>query len=97
MFVITVTFKIAPENIKSFKALMYAQARNSLELEPDCHQFDVCEDGADPGTIFLYELYTDEAAFQLHLASEHFKQFDRDVAPMVLDKQVRSFVRTYPA
>ena len=97
MFVIAVTFKVATEQAETFKALVYAQAKNSLEREPDCHQFDVCEDPSSPGTVFLYELYTDEPAFKAHLETGHFKQFDADVAGMVLDKQVTSYIRTYPA
>ena len=97
MFVIAVTFKVAPENAGTFNKLVHAQARNSLENEPECHQFDVCTDPASPGTVFLYELYTDEAAFKHHLETDHFKQFDADVAAMVLDKQVTSYLRTYPA
>ena len=97
MFVIAVTFKIAPAHIEAFKQLVHAQAKNSLEREPECHQFDVCEDPASPDTVFLYEIYSDEAAFKHHLDTDHFKQFDADVAPMVLDKQVTSYTRTYPA
>lgn len=97
MFVIAVTFKVAPENAGAFNTLVHAQAKNSLEKEQGCHQFDVCEDPASPGTVFLYELYTDEAAFKHHLETDHFKQFDADVASMVLDKQVSSYTRTYPA
>ncbi len=97
MFVIAVTFKIAPDQAGTFKKLVHAQARNSLDREAECHQFDVCEDPSDPATMFLYELYTDEAAFKHHLETDHFKQFDNDVAPLVLDKQVTSYLRTYPA
>lgn len=38
---------------------------------------------ADPGRpneIFLYELYTDRAAFEAHLASDQFVAFDANVA-----------------
>ena len=97
MFVIAVTFKVAPEHAAEFKTLVHAQAQNSLEKEPECHQFDVCEDPSSPATVFLYELYSDEAAFKHHLDTDHFKQFDADVASMVRDKQVMSYTRTYPA
>lgn len=97
MYVVTVKFTLAKGAAEAFMGLMRAQARNSLELEPGCHQFDVCSDPSDPGTVFLYELYTDEAAFQVHLASDHFKQFDADVADLVVDKQVACYHRDTPA
>ncbi|MEM1199334.1 MAG: putative quinol monooxygenase [Pseudomonadota bacterium] len=97
MYVVTVTFTLAEGAAEAFMDLMRAQAKNSLELEPGCHQFDVCIDPNDAGTVFLYELYTDEAAFQFHLASDHFKQFDADVAELVADKKVALYHRDDPA
>ena len=97
MFVVTVKFELVPGAEAAFMPLMHTQAKNSLELETECHQFDVCTDPEKPGTVFLYELYSDEAAFQLHLASDHFKQFDADVAALVQDKQVQLYQRSYPA
>ncbi len=40
------------------------QTDNSLLLESDCHQFDVCQDTADLNHIFLYEVYIDELSFR---------------------------------
>ena len=97
MYVVTVTFTLSEGAPEPFMALMRAQAQNSLELEAGCHQFDVCADPADPRTVYLYELYSDEAAFQVHLASDHFKQFDADVADLVSDKRVACYHRVYPS
>lgn len=97
MYVVTVKFTLAAGAAEPFMVLMRAQAQNSLELESECHQFDVCSDPEDAATVFLYELYTDEAAFQAHLASDHFKQFDADVADLITDKQVACYTRSYPA
>ena len=70
---------------------MIANARTSLAEEPGCHQFDVCTDPARPDEVFLYERYTDRAAFDDHLASAHFKAFDARVAPMIAAKEVRTY------
>ena len=93
MYVVCVTFKIKSENIDQFMPLMMANARASLEQEAQCHQFDVCVDESDKSTIFLYELYDDEVAFKVHLASRHFKEFDAAVGNMIADKKVQIFTR----
>ena len=93
MYVVCVTFKIKSENIDQFMPLMMANARTSLEQEAQCHQFDVCVDESDKSTIFLYELYDDEAAFNLHLSAPHFKEFDAAVGDMIADKKVQIFTR----
>lgn len=88
MYVVTVQFQIKPEHSRAFGSLMRDQARNSLALEPSCHRFDVCQLESDENAIFLYELYEDRTAFDLHLQSEHFSQFDVAVADMIVSKTV---------
>jgi (4S)-4-hydroxy-5-phosphonooxypentane-2,3-dione isomerase len=88
MFVVTVTFEVDPGHVEAFTAAMLTQARNSLEREERCTCFDVCRDPDHPERIFLYEIYDDRAAFDHHLASDHFKSFDRTVCPWVRQKTV---------
>ena len=86
MFVVTVTFVIKPENLDEFMPVMNRQAHNSLTREQGCLQFDVCRDQERPERIFLYELYTDRAAFDAHLQTEHFLDFDKTVGPWTVSK-----------
>ena len=88
MFAVTVTFDIHAEHLEAFVPAMLDNARTSRADEPGCLQFDVCQDGT---RIFLYELYTDRAAFDVHLGSAHFRAFDAQVAPMVRSKDVHLF------
>lgn len=88
MFVITVDFLVSPESVQLFAAAVTRQAENSLQLEEHCHVFDVCISADNPSAFFLYEKYTDAAAFDVHLKSEHFKAFDALVAPWVTKKTV---------
>lgn len=97
MHVICVTFDIKPEALEAFLPLMKAQAANSLRYEPECHLFEVCQAKDDPARVFLYEVYTDSAAFEAHLASPHFKTFDAAVAPMIVSKDVEVFHRLAPS
>ena len=93
MYVVLVDFKVKPERLKDFMPLMLENARASRETEPCCRQFDVCVDPADRTQVFLYEVYDDRKAFDAHLATLHFKQFDPAVAPMVASKAVRMLER----
>ena len=93
MFVVTVDFEIAESAMERFLPLMREQAANSLALEVDCHVFDVCIDTQQANKVFLYEVYTDLAAFEAHLQSAHFHAFNEAVAPITLAKGVRTFDR----
>ena len=70
MYVVTVEFG-APGHAAAFRSGVVTNARVSLDVEPGCRQFDVCNSPDDPATIFLYEVYADRAAFDAHLASAH--------------------------
>jgi len=96
MYVVTVTFHINEAQIDKFMPMMLDNARSSLELETDCLQFDVCVLDNAPHIIYLYEVYTNRAAFDEHLASSHFKQFDMAVSTMVQSKTVQTMVRVSP-
>ncbi len=93
MYVITVLFVIREGHESAFLERMREQADNSLTHEPDCLQFDVCTDPADPKRIFLYEIYRDEAAFKHHLETDHFKAFDAAVADWTASKTVEAWHR----
>ena len=93
MYVIAVDFEIDPSRLEEFLPLMKANAAASVRDEAGCHLFEVCQDPDAPHHIFLYELYDDRAAFDAHLASAHFKDFDAATSDMLQAKTVRAFTR----
>ncbi len=88
MFGLTVAFRLHPGTATRFLPLVRANAAASF-AEPGCLRFDVLvpEDGRD--AVFLHEIYTDAAAFDLHLATPHFAAFDAATRAMVAAKDVR--------
>ncbi|NIA67432.1 antibiotic biosynthesis monooxygenase [Pelagibius litoralis] len=94
MFVVTVIFEVQASAADAFRSAVLQQAENSLTREKACSRFDVCFDPQRPERVFLYEIYDDRAAFDEHLASDHFADFDRRVAPWVVDKTVNTWVQS---
>ena len=96
MFVVTVTFDIAQDQMGAFLPLMHHNARTSLTNEPGCLRFDVCTDPDRPDEVFLYEIYKDRAAFDTHLAAPHFQNFDVQTRDMISAKSIKTYkdVRT---
>jgi len=93
MFAVTVTFVVKKEHIDDFEEVMKTQAGNSLTREVGCHHFDVCIDPSDRSRVFLYELYTDKAAFDDHLQTPHFLNFDATVKGWLISKTAESWMR----
>jgi (4S)-4-hydroxy-5-phosphonooxypentane-2,3-dione isomerase len=96
MFVVVVSFVLVPEKKEAFRKAMINNAALSLKQEPECHQFDVCF-SADGERCFLYEIYTDEAAFNFHLKTPHFTEFNALSTEMVKSKHIDTyFLETDP-
>ncbi|MGA7267869.1 MAG: putative quinol monooxygenase [Aestuariivirga sp.] len=90
-FVITVDFRLKPGAMAAFRRLIDANAIASCHEEPGCRRFDVLAPQDEPDRVFLYEIYEDKPAFDAHLKTAHFAQFNRDSAELVLSKTVASY------
>ena len=94
--VVAVVFRAKPAHRDEFRRAMIENATASRTREPGCRQFDVCTDPQDQTRVFLYELYDDRAAFDAHLATPHFKEFDRKTGAWLMSKTASTLQRTFP-
>jgi (4S)-4-hydroxy-5-phosphonooxypentane-2,3-dione isomerase len=88
MYVVIVEFIIEDAHADDFRERVRQQARDSLANEADCHLLDVCIDPEYPERLLLYEVYSDAAAFDSHLASAHYLDFEAHVRGWLRDKKV---------
>ena len=89
MLAVCVDFEIDPASLDAFLIFMKRNASESLANEVGCHQFDIMQDPHNPTKIFLYELYDDAVAFELHKKASHYLEFNQVVSEMVTAKSVR--------
>lgn len=87
-YAVTVDFEITADDFDRFLERVKIQASDSLQLEQGCLEFKVWTGSAQAGHVYLYEVYESAGAFQEHLQSRHFKQFDAEVAGWILSKKV---------
>lgn len=91
-FAITVLFDLVDDAFARFHEMVSDNARLSVESEVGCLRFDVLTPAAQQGSqVFLYEIYEDRAAFDLHLASAHFKLFDQQSRDLVRSKTITAY------
>jgi (4S)-4-hydroxy-5-phosphonooxypentane-2,3-dione isomerase len=74
-FVLAVNLEIKPDDVDRFMAMALENAKATRETEPGCRQFDVLVDPADRKKVMFYEVYDNEAAFQAHQQTAHFKKY----------------------
>ena len=89
MLVVCVEFEIESGKTDVFMAAVRKNAEQSFHQEVGCQQFDVCQDIQIPNSVFLYEVYDDEVAFEKHKLTQHYSAFNRAISSMVVNKSIR--------
>lgn len=87
-FVITVDFEIHEGKLQEFMPMMLDNAEKSRTLEPGCDRFDVLLQDGGGQHVFLYEIYKDKAAFDAHLKTAHFLDFNQRSAALIKGRAV---------
>ena len=87
-FAIIVDFRLKPGTRSAFRQLVDVNARISAQAERGCRRFDVIEPRDQADRVLLYEIYDDDFAFEAHVRSPHYAQFDAESAPLIMDKSV---------
>ena len=90
LFAIIVEFHLKQGARPEFRRLIDANADASVRTEPGCLQFDVLESEGEGDRVLLYEIYSDKAAFDAHLRTEHFRIFAGASEALCLQKKVTS-------
>jgi (4S)-4-hydroxy-5-phosphonooxypentane-2,3-dione isomerase len=95
-YVLVVEFHLKPGTHGDFRALVDANARASSG-EPGCRRFDVLEPEGERDRILLYEIYDDRAAFDAHVASDHYAAFAAASASLVAGKLASTHALVFEA
>jgi (4S)-4-hydroxy-5-phosphonooxypentane-2,3-dione isomerase len=87
-FVITVAFDLHEGRLPEFLPMIVENANRSRTVEPGCERFDVLVPKGSGNQVFLYEIYKDKAAFEEHLRTQHFLDFNSASAGLVKAKKI---------
>jgi quinol monooxygenase YgiN len=82
MYVIIAPIQIKEGSKDEFLAALLPNAQGAANTEPGCLRFDVIQDAGDPNRVWVYEVYTDEAAFRAHGQSEHYLKAIEVLGPL---------------
>ena len=62
--------------------------------EPGCREYQPLQGLGDPREFLIYEAYDDEAAYEAHGSSEHFRRYAVEEGIPLLESRERSYYRT---
>lgn len=79
MYILMVRLKAKQDHIDHFINASIEDGIGSVLHEPGCRRFDIIQDETDPTLFAFTEVYNDEAAFEHHKTTPHFKQWNAAV------------------
>jgi (4S)-4-hydroxy-5-phosphonooxypentane-2,3-dione isomerase len=69
-------------------AAIFATHAAPTRAEPGCVRFVVNRRNADVDRFVLYEQYADEAAFEAHRQTSHFREYiEQAVVPLLVERE----------
>jgi quinol monooxygenase YgiN len=89
-YVLSVTWVARPGEEERVAALLQELAAGA-RTEPGCSEFRIHRALDDGRRFLLYEVYRDEAAFEEHQRTEHFKRLVLGEALALLEKRERQY------
>ncbi|MBP3763265.1 MAG: amidohydrolase family protein [Bacteroidales bacterium] len=75
--------EVYPEHLEQYLAYAREVGESSTATEPGVLTLYSMQDKADPCRILILEIYADQAAYQRHLQTLHFKRYKKATAQMV--------------
>jgi quinol monooxygenase YgiN len=82
-FAIVATFEIAHGRMDEFLPLLISHRDRCLKDEPGTLRFEILRPRNEEHTVLLYEVYADDAAFQVHWNGPHVARMRAETAEMV--------------
>lgn len=77
---------IKPGKLEAFKAAVREEMRDALRLEPGVVAIYAVADKNDPNKLMFFEMYVDEAAYQIHRETPHFVKYFKTTKDMIADR-----------
>lgn len=91
MITVIAHYRARPETADEVRAVL-ARHSHASTAEPGCLQFLAYQDSEDPARFALYETYEDDAAFEAHRKSEHFRvNVEQTLIPMLEERGWRVY------
>lgn len=75
--------KVDPLHIDEYNAALKEQMTAAISFEPGVLTYYAVSDKNDPSHVTILEIYADNAAYQTHTTTAHFKKYKETVKDMV--------------
>jgi quinol monooxygenase YgiN len=92
-FVRVADIEVDPEQREAFVSAVTEEMDESIRVEPGVLALYAVSEKDSPFRLRFFEIYADEAAYNAHLESPHFRKYRATTEPMI---RSRALVETVP-
>lgn len=100
LFIIHTPLYVKKDRVNDFIDAVTLDGIGSTQEESGCLRFDVYQNIEDPTELYLYEVYTNPAAFEYHCKTPHIKKWQSTVKDWYDEKRkgqgMRSGINIWP-
>ena len=84
--------QIDPAQLDDYTAVVREEMETSVRVEPGVLAIYAVADKDDPTKLTFFEIYADEAAYDAHRASPHFRKYVELTRDMITSRRLRETV-----
>ena len=95
-FVVAITIEAKADEAEAVAAILQGLVTPTM-AEPGVKLFLPYRSPSDPASFFIFELYTEEAAWRAHQETAHFKAAIEELVPRAASRKRVPFVPFVPA
>ena len=85
--------RIAPEHLEAYTRAVRKEMEISVRVEPGVLAIYSVAEKEDPTSLRFFEIYADQAAYESHIASPHFREYFETTKHMIV---ARKLIETTP-
>ncbi|WCM91858.1 antibiotic biosynthesis monooxygenase [Acidovorax sp. NCPPB 2350] len=78
--------EVDPQRLEEFKAVLRESVSTSVRVEPGVFALYAVELKENPHRFLVFEMYQDEAAYNVHRETPHFRKFFESTQKMVTSR-----------
>jgi quinol monooxygenase YgiN len=88
MLAVTTLYEVEADGLDIFRAAMIRQAEITRMREVGCQGYDVCFDPSIRTRCLAYAIFADEAAYDHHIATDHYRTFEDLIVDRIESQRV---------
>ena len=92
LYIVHAQLVIKDDRVDDFVREIKLDAIGSVNEEQGCLRFDVFQDIKTPNHIFLYEVYTNQSAFEYH-TTPHFRRWSDAAEEMFVSEKENTVIK----